>query len=416
MKKVSILILMGINVIFSQSKVNNIETYPTIKKITKITKGQDHHFASAYYGQHSWSKSERYVLCLKTPIEARKPNPNDIAKIGMIDLQDNNKFIPLAKTRAWNFQQGAFVQWLGSSPDSLIIYNDCRKGKFISVVLNVHTGKERLMDRAILGVSNDGKKAIGVNFNRLEKAIKGFGYVGGEQNAQVDVQYPDNDGLYLLDIETAKSKLVVTMKDISRIAPPPSDIEGPMLWFHHAHFNPSDSRVFFVAKTRKSGKPMASAAFTMDSDGSDITLNVPYSWDATHYDWLDDKHMVVTSAYKKKMRTHLVFTDGVKDDYRRISQNLIQSNGHPTFSPDKKWMLTDTYPDVDRKISMFLVNLKNETVYTLGRFFTPKQYSKAVRCDLHADWNYSGNKILYDSTEDGSRQIYIMELDFKNVN
>ncbi len=406
--------LLFILLCISNINAQNINNYsiPKIKKIEKLTSGSKQYFASAYYGQHAWSKSERYVVCLETSLTDQKPTSKDEATVGMIDLT-TNKFIPLAKTKAWNFQQGAFVQWLGSSPDSLIIYNDCRKGKFVSVILNVHTRKERVINKPVLGVSNDGKKAIGVNFTRLENALPGFGYVGEKVNSgQSTVAYPDNDGLFLIDLESGKSKLVVTIADVKKIAPPPSYLEGPLMWFHHAHFNPNDSRVFFVAKTRQKGKPMASAAITMNPDGSDLFLNIPYEWDATHYDWFDNKKMVVTSAYKKKQRSLLMFTDKEKDSYKIISPNLIQNNGHPTFSPNKKWLLTDTYPDADRNISMFLVHLESEAVYTMGRYYVSKNFNRAVRCDLHADWSPSGNKIIFDSVKDGKRHIYMMELEF----
>jgi len=61
----------------------------------------------------------------------KNPEAGDIATVGMIDI-DSGGFRPIAETRAWNFQQGAMQQWLGSAPDSLVIFNDFRDGKFVA--------------------------------------------------------------------------------------------------------------------------------------------------------------------------------------------------------------------------------------------------------------------------------------------
>jgi hypothetical protein len=134
--------------------------------------------------------------------------------LGLVDLT-NNEFIPIAKTRAWNFQQGCMAHWLATNPDSLIIYNDLRGSVFVSVILNVHTGKEiKTILYPVSAVSPDGKEAVSINFARLRKTRKGYGYGGNGQDARLDEIYPEDDGLHLVDLETGKAKLIVSMANV----------------------------------------------------------------------------------------------------------------------------------------------------------------------------------------------------------
>ena len=113
------LILAGALVLFAascreQSNSGNVVKFPQISGPFQITAdGKEHLFAS-YYGINSFSRSQRYVTVLETDIKYELPDENDPATLGLVDLT-NNEFIPLTRTRAWNFQQGCMAHWLGYS-------------------------------------------------------------------------------------------------------------------------------------------------------------------------------------------------------------------------------------------------------------------------------------------------------------
>jgi hypothetical protein len=52
---------------------------------------------------------------------------------------------------------------------------------------------------------------------------------------------------------------------------------------------------------------------------------------------------MVTANYEGKQYAHVLFTIG-QQDYKRLGNGLLDYDGHGTFSPDQKWMVTDTYP------------------------------------------------------------------------
>ena len=87
----------------------------------RVTSGAHHFFG--YYDKTPWDASGRYLLALAVDFIDRMPTADDRARIGMIDLEDGDRWIPLAETAAWCWQQGAMLQWLPSDPGRKIIYN-----------------------------------------------------------------------------------------------------------------------------------------------------------------------------------------------------------------------------------------------------------------------------------------------------
>ena len=121
--------------------INSVD-FPDFSGPIQLTNVPYEHFFASYYGINSFSANERYATVLRTAIKDHLPNENEPATLGLVDIKTKS-FVTIAKTYAWNFQQGCMAHWLSTNPDSLIIYNDLREGKFVSVILNVHTKKEK---------------------------------------------------------------------------------------------------------------------------------------------------------------------------------------------------------------------------------------------------------------------------------
>ena len=90
--------------------------------IRQITRGPGFHWFG-YYDKLQFSPDNRFVLSNKVSFEHRSPAAEDAIEIGMVDLHDNDKWIPLGSTRAWNWQQGCMLQWIPGTA-SKIIFND----------------------------------------------------------------------------------------------------------------------------------------------------------------------------------------------------------------------------------------------------------------------------------------------------
>ena len=109
-----------------------------------------------------WRTSPRpnAVLTLM-PVE-----PGRLGSVGIVELA-TGEYHRLAETRAFNLQQGAMLHWLPSAPDRAITYNDRQGDRHVAIVLDIHTGRVRVLPRPIAGISPDGRTAASLNYARL---------------------------------------------------------------------------------------------------------------------------------------------------------------------------------------------------------------------------------------------------------
>lgn len=382
--------------------------FPKVNEAVQITKSDKEHLFASYYGINSWSRDQRYVTVLETDIKDRLPQETEPAMLGLVDLLTND-FIPLTETRAWNFQQGCMAHWLATSPDSLIIFNDFREGRYVSVIMNVHTKKEiKTIPYPVSAVSPNGKEAVSLNFSRLRITRPDYGYGGNGQDPQENVPLPYNDGLFLVNLETGEAKLIVSLDQVKELVPPLK--EGDIGWFNHTLFSRNGSKIFWLSR-QMDGNRRITTSLTINRDGTNLQRCFPDEWGGSHFDWLNDDELMVTANYEGKQYAHVLFTVG-KQDYRRLGRGLLDYDGHGTFSPDQRWMVTDTYPSSGlREQKIYLMDMKTEAIISLGRFVQPPEFTGYWRCDIHCRWSPEGNIIGFNSTHTGSRQVYIMRLD-----
>ena len=410
-RKILIISIIVMSIIITGCKAKDkilCVEFPEVSKPIAITTGPNEHLFASYYGINSWSADERFVIVLETPIKYRLPTENDPAIIGLVDIQ-TNEFIPLAETRAWNFQQGCMAHWLGTHPNSQIIYNDFVDGKSVSIIMDVHTREKiRTIPYPVAAVSPNGKEAVSINFSRLRTTRGAYGYGGDGQDARLNVQFPKDDGLFLVDLETGNAKLLVSIFDVKEMVPEVK--EGGIEYFNHILFSREGGKIFWLARAIPERN---TTSFTIDRDGKNLQRCFPDGWGGSHFDWLAEDELMITAKYNAKADSHILFTIG-KQNYKRLGKGILDYDGHGTFSPDGKWMVTDTYPTRElNEQKLYLMNMKTESVLPLGRFIHPTEFGKNGKdatCDLHPRWNPKGDMIGFNSVTTGERQVYIIKL------
>jgi hypothetical protein len=411
MKRINLFLISALCLIIcsctSPQKKGTVVVFPEISGPVRITDNNKEHFFASYYGITSFDRTERYVTVLETDIKFKLPEETKPATLGLVDLT-TNRFIPLTQTRAWNFQQGCMAHWLATSPDSLIIFNDFREGKYVSVIMNVHTRKEiKIIPHPVSAVSPSGKEALSLNFSRLRLTRPDYGYGGGGQDAKEDIQLPPDDGLFIVDLETGESRLLVSLEQVKDLIPPLA--EGSIAWFNHTLFSRKGSKIFWLSR-QMDNNTRITTSLTVNRDGTDLRRCFPDNWAGSHFDWLNDDELMITANWEGKQYAHVLFTVG-KQDYKRLGNGLLDYDGHGTFSPDQRWMVTDSYPSGGmREQKIYLMDMKTEAVLPLGRYVQPPEFTGFWRCDIHCRWSPSGKMIGFNSTHTGSRQVYIFRL------
>ena len=98
----------------------------------------DQHYFFGYYDKSALDKNGRFLLAHNPSFIDRPPEPDDEIPIGFFDINDpSGKFIKLTTTRAWNWQQGSMLQWMGPDHETKIIYNDRVNDKFVSIIYDL---------------------------------------------------------------------------------------------------------------------------------------------------------------------------------------------------------------------------------------------------------------------------------------
>ena len=75
-------------------------------------------------------------------------------------------------------------------------------------------------------------------------------------------------------------------------------------------------------------------------------------------------------------------------------------------------MITDTYPNKEGFQKLLLYSIERDKTIELG-FFKTSEYLKEnkLKYDLHPRWSKSNKLISIDSSHDGSRQSYIINIE-----
>lgn len=371
-----------------------------------ISYGPNHHFFG-YYDKSPWSVSGQYILALQTPFMNRPPREKDYATIGYFDLHNNNRWCPLDQTTAWNWQQGAMLQWLPNENGDTIIYNKRDGDRFISVIRNLITGDFRCLPLPVYAISHDGKHALTANFSRLNSKRPGYGYSGLVDRWQNEL-HSCEDGIYWMDLNSGINKLIISLDQIAQFSPN-STMQNVPHWFNHLQFNADDKRFVFLHRWKRPDTGFWSTRmFTANPDGSDVFCLVDHEI-ISHFDWKNSNQIIAWTYQHNIGGNYILFTDQTKEMHI-VGQNKLIEDGHCSFSPDRKWLLTDTYPDNEGKQTLILYNLNEDYQIKIGEYFTPKILTGEIRCDLHPRWKRDGKYICIDSAFDGTRQMYMLDV------
>jgi len=380
------------------------ENLPAARAITRGPKFQ----WFGYYDKLQFDPAGRYALAMEVDFEHRSPKPDDVVKIGMVDLQDADRWIELDHSGAWCWQQGCMLQWRPGSQNE-ILWNDRQENKYVCHVLDIKSRQKRTLPCPIYTVSPDGRTAVAPDFRRIQDMRPGYGYAGlPDPHAQDPA--PKDSGIFRVSVESGKQDLIVSLADIVAFGKLPGDTKGAKHWFNHLLFNPDGSRFIFLHRWRTPGQSgfstrMLTAAF----DGTDVHVVDPHG-QTSHFIWRDPKHILAWAWHPSHGSAFYLYEDGT-EKVEIVGQGVMTGNGHCTYLPGNRWILNDTYPDKARNQNVYLYNVTTGKRIPLGHFRTPPEYTGEWRCDTHPRFSPDGRSVVIDSPHGGNgRQMYLIDI------
>ena len=418
---VSLNALMQLNPGFATASVT--QPSGSLPPIRAITRGPRFHWRG-YYDKNLFDPSDRYVLANEIDFEGRTPEANDVLRVGMIDLQNNDAWTELGTTTAWNWQQGCMLQWLPGDKPS-VLWNDRQDGNFVSKILNVADRAVRTLPMPIYCVSPDGLWGLSVDFRRLNDCRPGYGYAG-IADPYADRSAPDETGIWRVDLQTGASRLLLSYAQIAAMeyrndVKLQFDPARSKHWFNHLLIAPDGKRFLFLHRWREtpadatreklSKTGFSTRMWTANADGSDLHVVDPYG-KTSHFVWRDATTICAWAWHPSHLERFYLY----EDQSSRVSvvgPDVMTANGHNTYLPgmNNDWILNDTYPDKGREQHPYLFQVSTNRRVPLAHLLSPAKYQGEFRCDNHPSASRDGKSVLVDSPHGGNgRQVYLIDV------
>lgn len=376
--------------------------------IVRVSPNDGNEYFFGYYDKSPWDISNRYMLCMRANNTWADVAPKEPADIILIDTQNNNAVRTLATTKSWNVQQGCMAQWLGPNLDSKIIYNDFRNGKYCSVVLDIYSMTERILPYPVYTVSQDGKTALSLDFSRLHRLRKGYGYSNLPDYTENE-KLPDKTCIWVMDIDTGKVTDLLKYTDFAKFEPR-KEMIGAEHKVNHAMLSP-DGKRFMILHRWFSGCRKYTRLLTCNIDGTDM-FNLSDDDMVSHCYWKNNEEIIAFENKKISGPGYYLMKDKTNEFIHLWSH--ISNDGHPSYSPDGKYIVTDSYPNRARIADIKVFNsddYEGRNPNVVSRVFAPFKYDNDTRCDLHPRWSRDSKQICFDSVFEGSRGLYIIEFE-----
>ncbi len=380
---------------------NNIKSFYTFKNIqTKKVSNT----SLSFFGYYNISpeNNQKEILFLRVGSEKERSSIDESAKI-YLKLADES-FSEISQSKTWNWQQGCMLQFFPQN-DNQIIFNDYddKTSQYISKVINKNGNLIRKYNIPINNVSKNGKFALSLNYDRLAIMRPDYGYF---KHINYSLPNDNDDGIWYLDMETGDIKLIITLEQLKNFYPTIT-MKGAKHKVNHIDISPNGERFMFLHRwIGVQGRFMR--LITAKIDGTELYILNGDKMTSHSCWWGNDK--IISFCYTSEFgNAYTVFTD--KASKRQLlSSKLPGHDGHPSVSPTGKWLITDSYPGLDRMSFLYLYNMENDNLIVLGRFFQPLRYQGEMRIDLHPKWNKTGDKIYFESGHQGKRCLYVINL------
>ena len=416
-----------------------------------------------YYNYDTLNHDQSKMLCNRAKSESSKIKPQDCIEIGYYDLP-NGSWHKIGETDSWNWQQGAMAQWLpGNGNENKVIYNCSQGGHLTSRIVDIVTDETKDINWAIYGLTPDGKKSIALDLER-SYWCRAYHYQS-VANPEKEGRVVDGDGIFEIDLESNTRKLLLDIKEIVALSPD-KDFDEMKHWVEHIMINPSGTRFCFLHRFSPISNILQyrTRICIADIDGGNLQV-IPewnsYMW--SHFGWHDNDSFavytykrpslyksfdvspvaksrngalsvkriirsmalivkkIIPKKYIKRMLVRNTFyqyyTIGCDGKFHLNSQWIkpyFSVDGHPSFTTDGRYMLTDSYPDAHNNRKYIVYNMETQKGMVIAKL-PENSIPGNSSCDLHPKLSHDNKYVVFDTTSSSKHSMMLFELDWKLI-
>ena len=328
--------------------------------------------------------------------------PGEKINVGFFSESGWTKYQKVGETDAWNWQLGSMLQWKGSA----VVYNTIINNDVRSKVVDLNGSVTAEYAYPIVHVSSDGCYASSYDFIRIEAAMPGYGAV--LHTPHLDDK--KRNSFRIFRCADGKVTFELSLEEAMSISPQPS-MMGAFHFFHHSLFNPSSDRTFFLHRWVDKNERRWTRMFSVGITGEDLYL-FPMDEMVSHITWADSERVFAYARMPGKGDGYHLITDRIGES-TQFFENVLNSDGHPTYDVARKIIITDTYPDRFRNQFLVLGLAETQQRINIARLHLPRKFRKELQVDLHPRLHPLQFVACIDTGHAGTRSL--LTIDFRDA-
>jgi hypothetical protein len=351
-----------------------------------------------YYDKSPWATDMRRVVLHRI----RGDGYTDIIVLD----REKHTYQSIGVSATWNHQQGAMAQWVPGLGGTGLIFNDWSGGDLVARIVAADGGPSTV-SMPVQSVHPSRPEALALNYRRLARLRPEYGYAVKARNFSPD-QALDRDGIWQVDLLCGDHRLLVSIASLAA-SEPRIEMRRAEHMVNHALYSPAGTRFVFLHRWLGS-RGKFSRLWVAGGDGGGLRLLLDHRM-ISHFNWLDEDQLLVWARAPEAGDGYyaLDVNTGARRPFGR-SALTRWGDGHPSLSPDRRWLVTDSYPDRAREQRLLLYRVENAECIEAGRFFAPWCFDGPLRCDLHPRWSPDGRWICIDAAHAGIRMTYFLDV------
>lgn len=360
------------------------------------------HLFFGYYDLQQYDTKKERLLVHALDSEKCDPmrNPIDLMYINCKD----GKMIPITSTKAWSWQQGARLRWHPLRSDC-VLFNAVEENHYATIVWNIVEGiKIASYPIAFYDVTPDMRYGLGLNYDRLQRLRPGYGYSCFQDGTAGD-SVPENEGIIRYDTTTGESKLLISLKELTKDLKVDDNVEH---YINHISVAPSGKKFLFFhlwssVHTTKWGMKLYVADI---ETGKKICIEDRFV--VSHYSWKNDNEIIVTTGPINGNPPQYIKYDINNHSNEILEGEWLKRDGHPSCISGTDCFVSDTYP---LKCLQYVFMEKGKVGQEILRVYSDPRLYEEMRCDLHPRLTSDNTHITIDSTyKNRLRQVIAIKM------
>ncbi len=413
-----------------------------------------------YYNYDTLNHDCSRLLCNRAKFDGVKIERGMTIELGYYDLTTGD-YHHIGETDSFNWQQGAMMQWIpGTGNENKIIYNCSENGHLVSKIFDIEKKETNTVSWPIYGLTPDGKYSITLNLER-SYWCRAYHYES-VANPKYNVRVVEDDGIFRIDLKNNKREKIVSIQDVIN-KNPESNFDNLKHWLEHIMINQAGTKIVFLHRYSPvfDTYQYQTRICLVNIDGTDLqVISDKSKYDWSHFGWQNNNFAIYTevnnklrSSYKdlgkgssqsfsfKKMlfRTALILKNHLPSNIKKklkggksfyqyyildsVGQYIFKENwnysyfnidGHPSFTNDGRYMITDSYPDSNQFQRLIVYDTETHKGVIIAHLFAGL-YNTPASCDLHPKLSRNNEFVVVDTAYSGKHRMVVFKLNWEKI-